>query len=226
VRTRSFSFPSGGVSHGRQEAENHLTGTGLLMEPLFSSQAPQELPPYLRWRTIKVRTGTHGPLVLAGPPQGLTTHHPAGRTVPCAARLPGCSIVCPWCRFTKRFTCYVPLFDPSQRKQDRIVVMGGKRTWESVAGMQPGSLVCMLRGSGERDTTLFRPWNEAVHPAVHHRWVKQCPQDITRYLLHLWQWRELTESFKAEWFPSITTEEIEAGIRGIRPTAPRDAHGE
>lgn len=196
------------------------------MEPLFPSQAPQSLPEHLRWRTIRLKAGTLGPVMLAGPPVGVYTHHPSTRTVPCLRTLPGCSLQCPWCRFSKRFSVWVPVFDFNARKQTQLVVLGGKRTYESIAAAAPGTLVTVTRGEKDRDTPLFRPAPEQRLSTSAAKFIGVCPVDITRYLLHLWQWRELTEHFGEQFYPSIATTEIETGLRKMDHDGPRAAHNE
>lgn len=196
------------------------------MEPLIPSTPPVELPACLNWRTIKVKPGMTGPLILAGPVAGFYTHHPADRTLPCLKRMPRCSLPCPWCRFPTRFTSYTPVIDPNAKKRKKLVVQGGKRTYESVVNGTPGQTVGTARGDGETDTVFFRAWPEQLHPSVVNRFRDDIPTDITMYLLHLWQWRDLTEHYGQQFYPSILTQEIEMGLDKRRTIKPREAHGE
>lgn len=194
------------------------------MKELPTSQPPRESPPHLNWRRYKVLPGIHGPYLLAAPPFGCVTHHPSNRTMPCFTRLPGCTLPCPFCRFCVRDTTYVALIDPKDRREPRKVVQGGKRTWKSLEGIEVGTVVTMGKGKGDRDTILFSPSNELAI-AGHHRdlWRAQLPLDFRPFLFHLWQWRELSEHFDLEFFPSIRTEQIEKGTRSVSDDGPARA---
>jgi hypothetical protein len=191
---------------------------------LPASQPPRSLPSALCWRRVKVMPGIHGPYLLAAPPFGCATHHPANRTMPCFTRLPGCTLPCPFCRFAVRQTTYVGLIDPANKKQPRFVIQGGKRTWESLDGIEPGTAVTMGRGKEDRATILFSPTNElAIQAHKRDLWRVQLPLDIRPYLFHLWQWRELSEHFGLEFFSSIRTEQIEKGTRLMSEDGPARA---
>lgn len=194
------------------------------MKDLPESQPPKSLPPELSWRRLKVPPGIHGPFILAAQPFGCQTHHPNKRTLPCFTVMPGCTLECPFCSFPLRFTCYVPLIAPKDKKQPRIVVQGGKRTWESLQGIEPGSVVSFARGTEERATILFAASNElAVQAYKLDLWRAQLPLDFRPYLFHLWQWRELSEHFGLAFYPSIRTQEIQKGIKGVEYDGPARA---
>lgn len=204
------------MSCGRQEAEIPLTPVRGFEVQLPPSQPPQDLPSELQWRVIKVKPSMPVPYILAGEPFGGYTHHPRRCTLPCYASLKGCSLSCPWCKFERRFTCYVPLIDPKLAKQQRVVVMGGKRTFKSAEGIKPGTVVGLARGNADRDTPLFAPAAMDTFNLLHHKkWQDKLPMDIRPYLFHLWQIRELSDHFGLRFFPSIRTQELENFQRAI-----------
>lgn len=191
---------------------------------LPESRPPESLPPEICWRRLKVTPGIHGPYLLAAPPFVCQTHHPSSRTLPCFTRLPGCTLPCPFCRHALRSTTYVGLIDPVNKKVPRFVVQGGKRTWESLAGIEPGAAVVIGRGKEDRATILFTTTNELSIPA-HKRdlWRVQIPLEIRPYLFHLWQWRELSEHFGLVFHSSLRTEQIEKGTRNLSDDGPARA---
>jgi hypothetical protein len=194
------------------------------MKELPGSQPPQSLPAELNWRRLKVPPGIHGPFILAAEAFGCQTHHPLKRTLPCFTKLPGCTLPCPFCGFPIRHTTYVALIDPKNKKHPRFVVQGGKRTWESLQGIEPGTVVSFGRGNADRDTLLFTPTNElSIQSHKLDLWRVQLPLDFRPYLFHLWQWRELSEHFGLAFYPSIRTLEIEKGIRPLNQDGPARA---
>jgi hypothetical protein len=185
------------------------------------SQPPQSLPANLHWRRKKVMPGIHGPFILAAKPFGCQTHHPSNRTLPCFTRLDGCTLECPFCKFPLRHTTYVALIDPSSKREPRIVVQGGRRTWASLQGIDPGDVVSFAKGKLERDTILFTTSNElSIQAAKRDLWRAQIPMEFRPYLFHLWQWRELSEHFGMQFFASIRTEQIEKGVRSMSDDGP------
>lgn len=115
-----------------------------------------------------------------------------------------------------RFSCWVPVIDVQQPKQPRIVVQGGKRTFNSLQGCKPGDVVSLVRGTAERDTCLFSLLAPDSIDILHRKkWSAKIPFDIRPYLFHLWQLRDLSSAFGLQFFASIHTEEIEAKIRTL-----------
>ena len=180
------------------------------------STPPFDLPEDLSWRRVKVGVGVSGPYILAGPVIGLYTHHPGERTIPCLARLPHCTLPCPYCRFQLRYTSYTPVIDPSVRRQQNIVIQGGKRTYQSIVGGSAGQTWQVARGSGETDTPLFRPADPQLASWAAGKWHKGFPFDVSRYLLHLWQWRDLTEHMGHQFYPSLRTQELEQATQRLK----------
>lgn len=170
----------------------------------LQSSEPVELPECLKWRYTKIApTTARGAYMLAGPPLAFECHHPVRRTFPCYKLLKGCTLECPWCRWKRQFSVYVPLFDINEPKNVKIVVCGGKKTHGDVKSMAVGSMVMLSRGTHVRDTLRIRPWPEVIDPHTYRRWRAKCVDDISPYLFHLWQRRELTEHFGHTYFPSL-----------------------
>jgi hypothetical protein len=192
------------------------------MEPLFDSQPPPDLPDYLRWRCIKVPAGTHGPYMVAGPGWSGSVHYSGKRTLPCLRKLKGCKMDCPLCKRTERFACYLPTWSLTATKQPRIVFQGAKRTFATWKAFKFGDVVSVVKGNAERDTVLFVP-SRATGPTLDmEKFRKKGEQDITRYLLHLWQWRDLSEHYGQPFYPSVRSLEIETGIRSVTDDPPRE----
>lgn len=180
---------------------NHCTGTNMgILQP----SEPVELPENLKWRYTKVKPCMmRGPFMVAAPPLGFETHHPVRRTVPCYSFLKGCTLKCPLCRFRRQYTTYLPLFDLNEPRFYKIVVSGGKKTWSQVRDVKPGTLVALSRGNGEKDTIQVHAWPGAVDPNVLRSFQRKCIDDISPYLFHLWQQRELTMHFNQPYYPSL-----------------------
>lgn len=192
------------------------------MEPIFPSAPAPDLPPHLRWRTIKVRPGIHSGYMLAGAPVGVICHFSGSRTLPCVAKLTNGQMSCPLCKKPKRFVCYVPLLSLTSKKNRQHVIQGAKRTHESCSGIAAGELVNVFRGNAERDTPVIQKATSAPIGVDLTTLRKKTPYDITRYLLHLWQWRELTERFGEHHFASARSLEIEDGKRTTADDPPRE----
>lgn len=192
---------------------------------LPDSSPPQSLPPELNWRRVKVKPGLKNfPFILAGKPFGCDTHHPRHRTIPCFTKLPGCTLPCPYCKWQRRYTCWVPVIDPSNRKQPRMVVQGGRRTWLSVEGLEAGSVVAVSRGDKERDTPIFiTAADDTFNRLTLLKWRAELPAEIRPWCFHLWQLRDLSTHFGVPFFPSIRTEEIERGLSTPEQDPPRVA---
>lgn len=196
------------------------------MEPLFSSAPPPDLPQHLRWRCVKVPKGINGPFLVAGPGWSGAAHYSAGRTLPCLKFLPGCRLSCPNCHKVRRFVCYLPLWSLKATKQSQVVIQGAKRTWQTFVSSKFGDMVNVIRGGNERDTPLIGECKLAEPTLDRSKFSRRGPQDLTRYLLHLWQWRELTESFGELFHASIRSLEIEDGTRSIVDDPPREFEAE
>lgn len=197
-------------------------GRGLAMEPVIPSNDPPDLPECLDWRTVKVPPGINGPFMVAGPAWHGEAHFVVKRTLPCPAKLRGCKLQCPYCHKVRRFACYVPLYSLKTVKNPRMVIQGAKRTLATFKAFKVGDLVNVVRGKLERDTPLFTAAGASAPTVDLDKFKRRGSFDVTPYLLHLWQWRELTESFGQLFRPSIHTIEIEAGMRSLEDDGPRE----
>jgi len=144
-----------------------------------------------------------GQFILGAPPLGLETNHAYTKTVPCYRFLKGCTLDCPRCKFKRQFTVYVPIIDIGLKKDFRIVITGGKKTWQSVQGAKVGDVIALNKGEEKKDTVLIRAWPNQVDERTLRHYRSKCIEDISLYLFHLWQCRELTEHFGLKYYPSL-----------------------
>lgn len=164
---------------------------------------PIELPETHDWHYEKIGPCVNrGPYMLGAPPLAFECHHPFKKTIPCYRFLKGCTLDCPRCRFRRQYTAYVPLLDVSNPRRFRIVVSGGKKTWGDVRALPLGSLVYLNRGKLILDTIRVKATDEKLDPLQQRVWQGRCQPDISPYLFHLWQIRELTEHFGQSYYPS------------------------
>lgn len=164
---------------------------------------PLELPESHDWHYTPIAACVNrGPYLIGAPPLGFDTHHPFRKTLPCYRSLRGCTLTCPRCRFKLAYTCYVPLLDLSQCRKFRIVITGAKKTWGDVKDLPVGTVVYLNRGKLTLDTIRVRADGSKLDPLQEKVWLKRCQDDISPYLFHLWQLRELTEHFGQTYYPS------------------------
>lgn len=173
---------------------------------ILQSSDPQELPECLKWHYEPIKPGTHGPFMLGAPPWAGECHHPLKKTVPCLALLKGCTLPCPWCRYKRQFQCYVPYFDLQRAKRYKLVLTGGKKTWEGAKQFQVGDVFMAIRGTADRDTVLLRPWPHPLDVNSLKVMRSRITEDISPYLFHLWQYRPLTEHFRQKYRASLITQ--------------------
>lgn len=197
------------------------------MKPLKRTPAPA-LPECLQWRTVKVPAGIHRPYMVAGPGWEGTTHAiPNGartRTVACIAALTDNELLCPYCKYAPRYSCYVPIYALDGGRQKKLVVQGAKRTWQTWNSFAFGDLVCINRGKAERDTVLFAATRDDK-PRVNIGVLKELgPQSIDAYLLHLWQVKELCEWHGTEWHPSAKSIDGDRSIWLLREGGAHPMH--
>lgn len=167
------------------------------MKPLFGSSDPTPLSPELRW-FIPPRDGlTLKPMILAGAAVGLHTHRVGFRTLPCLHQWPDLGLECPHCERSRRFTCWVPVV-PIHDADKQWVVMGGLNTYQSVKKFERGHLVECVNAKVIKPTLIFRSFNHPMSVVgINRASEKWNPYfgDITRWLLHYWQWPALTTCF-------------------------------
>lgn len=136
-----------------------------------------------------------GPFMLGAPAWACETHHVGDRSVPCFRELPGCGLTCPMCPRRCQWTTYVPLIDMRDAGLKRIVHTGGTKTWSDTRSLAVGTLVALARGPSQTDTLRVKPYSGSGATILEPVARAKCMSDITPYLLHLWQLRELTEHF-------------------------------
>lgn len=167
---------------------------------------PIDMPEELRWHRVRVPACVNnGPFMLAGPAWGGECHHPLKRTIPCYKLLKGCTLDCPFCRWKRQYQSFIPLFNPREKKDHHICIIGGKKTWQDVQTLRVGDWVSINKGNHARDTIRLRLWTFDVDVLLTKVWGSRVVTDITPYLLHLWQRRELTEHFGHKFHPSLNT---------------------
>lgn len=167
------------------------------MEPLFEGREPRPDVPYLNWHVYDPSEFIGKPMLLAGQVIGLTCHRVGKRTIPCLGEFPRFGRECPHCERPQRFTTWVPLME-ARHPYRLVVIMGAKTTWESVKQMKRGQVVEPHWGLTLKRTPIFR--REVTQLGVgqlNETAKKEVPLrgDITRWLLHYWQWQWLTEQF-------------------------------
>jgi hypothetical protein len=175
------------------------------VEPLFGSTEPQILPPELCWFVPPSREWVGQSLLLAGRPITLLTHRVGRRTWPCLQQWPKLGMECPHCERSRRSTTWVPVVSCSV-PHHKLVLMGGQKTWESVKGLELRSFVECHFARVIRPTLVFTktklPIGLALMKSVAER-LAVGGGDITRWLLHYWQWSKLTTRFSQTYRESL-----------------------
>jgi len=175
------------------------------MEPLFDSRSPRPAAPHMCWRVHSAADYIGKAMLLAGKPIGLNCHRVGRRTWPCLGEFPRLGKECPWCDRAMRFTTWVPLMD-SSRPYKLVVIMGAQTTYDTIQFLKPGQVVEVHWGLTLRRTPIFR--REVTQCGVgqlNDVAKKEVPLrgDITRWLLHYWQWPALTEWYGEKYHESI-----------------------
>lgn len=185
-----------GESRGCRRYLYSLLYHGTCSMSVISQGEPLPTPETHHWTYEKVRTciGT-GPFMIGAPSWGCETHHSNDRSVPCYRELHGCTLTCPRCPQRCQWTHYVPLIDCRDAKLPRIVHTGGTKTRADTINLSVGTLVRLTRGPHQTDTLRVSLWPTDLSTALAPVARARCMDDITPYLLHLWQMRELTEHF-------------------------------
>ena len=188
------------------------------MNPLFQSGAPRPKHPHLCWHIYNLNEFIGQPMLLCGRPIGLNTHRVGRRTWPCLNDFPALGRECPHCDRAVRFTTWVPLM-PTKRPYKLVVIMGGQTTWDSVEFLKPGQVVEGHWARTLKPTPMFKrevtqlgvgQLNEAAKEEV------PLKGDLTRWLLHYWQWPALSQ-----WFGEVYRESVK--VKNARERA--ELHG-
>jgi hypothetical protein len=162
------------------------------------------LPNHLKWRCDTVDPGESVTGILAGPMQVIATHWNGKQSKPCCRVITGGALNCP-CSFQPmsiRTYGYVPLLT---EKMERVVVVVSATVGYTIRDVKPGRVLRFTRPKKAKRPLVVNLVNETE---VNETWLKKvkpaCIFDITEYLLHLWQIRELTEHFGFEYRPATS----------------------
>lgn len=175
------------------------------MQPLFKSTSPDARPPWLRWYIPDRKEIVGKLLYLAGPPVGINTHRVGRRTWPCLNEFPALNWECPHCDRARRFTTWVPCITCEGPRQ-QIVIMGATTTWESVKTIRTHTFVRAAFCLELKPTIKILPDKLQLGKTSMGevlRLDEGFTGDITRWLLHYWQWEELSRRFGEKYRESI-----------------------
>jgi len=167
------------------------------MQPLFESCVFETLPPELHWQVPRDTDVLGKTLFLAGKPVALVTHRVGYRTWPCLNALPKLGRECPHCDRSRRKTVWVPVCTVVAPYQ-KLVIMGGEATFNSINKIPPHTLVECHLAKVIRPTKVFNRVTLNIGIKVAESVAKELhvdKGDITRWLLHYWQWPDLTRWF-------------------------------
>lgn len=171
-----------------------------MRKPLFESVHDEPKPPELRWRIAKDEEVRSQPLVLAGKPIALYTHRVGRRTLPCMKSLPMLAWECPHCERSAQKKCWVPIININMNPHapELRVIMGATTLEASVQKVKPGTLIAVKKVLHLKPTwAVFEEGDQSMQAVALGLIGKYVPErgDITRWLLHYWQWPELTRAF-------------------------------
>jgi len=171
-----------------------------MRKPLFETVDSEPLPPEARWRVAKPEEVIGRQLVLAGKPIALYTHRVGRRTWPCLRSLPMLGKECPHCERARAKKCWVPFvhLDCNPHAIDLRILMGATVLEASVKGLKPGCLIHAGRCLQLKPTwRVSLDTDQTMQPIGLGLLAKYVPDrgDITRWLLHYWQWAEVTRAF-------------------------------
>lgn len=180
------------------------------MQPLFESSDPCSLPSHLQWYIPDPKEHTGKPLLLCGKPVGLYTHRVGRRTWPCLTQFKKLGRECPHCERSRRFTTWVPCLTISLPRK-KIVLMGGEHTWKSVKAIEKNTLVTAHYAKMLKPTLVFaKDQTQLGKLQMEAAAREEIPEkgDITRWLLHYWQWAALTLWFGEAYRESLKTRHL------------------
>lgn len=188
--------------------------------PLFGSSPRDPAPPALRWRIPKHSELVGQRVALAGLPIALHTHRVGKRTLPCLRDLPALGIECPHCERSRGRKCWCPVVpvDIPLTPRPLWIVMGATTLEDSVKQVRRGELCQAGRALTLKPTWVLKLLPDQSEQALGLGILsRDVPErgDITRWLLHYWQWPLLAEKFGEKFRESIKT-------RGLRETS--EAH--
>lgn len=184
-----------------------------MRKPLFSSVSIEPVPPELRWRIATPAELINRPLVLAGKPITLYTHRVGRRTLPCLKSLPLLRMECPHCERSRNPKCWAPVFDAEtfSATMHLRIIMGAGTLDAAVKGIFPGDNIEAFRARQLKPTWCVKLADYHVPVAFNQQLIDNyIPErgDITRWLLHYWQWPEVTRGFGEVYRESIKRKQI------------------
>lgn len=171
-----------------------------MSRPLFQGVETEPKPPNLRWRIAKDEEIKGQPLVMAGEAIPLYTHRVGKRTLPCLRSLPMLKMECPHCERSRNLKCWVPIINLNMNLSapELRVVMGANTLAESAKGVKRGTIIAIKKVLHLKPTwCIFPEADQTMQVIGMGLTAKYVPErgDITRWLLHYWQWPEITRAF-------------------------------
>lgn len=160
---------------------------------MFESARPQPRPAHLSWSYRRIPPGGTLRGFVAGPLVGVHVHWSAS-SKPCRKKLTGGLLDCPFCsaELRARWLGYLPLFEHTGK---RMVVTISETLGDRASALLFGTDVEFYRTNGARDPLRIRHPSDYSRSATPASLSKTGPQDIRRWLVHLWQDRDLAAFF-------------------------------
>jgi hypothetical protein len=169
----------------------------------------RNVPSELRWDTETVTRGEAVEGCIVGPAVEANTHfvghlgrRPADRA--CRAWATGGVIFCEHCQQNMRKLTrgYLPLMT---KLREKLIIVMSETVLKQVRELRIGTPVRFARpkkGNKPLVVTLLKEWD------VGEDFAKKCrqlhPFDVFPAVLHLWQYKELNEFFKIDYYPAMT----------------------
>jgi len=176
---------------------------------LFRNAVIREIPDPLRWRVVPIGQGEHLDGWYAGPVVTVAVHWIRKRSFPCCRLLTDGAMkcVCETDPKSVRIIGYVPVI---AKDRERFVVIVSAAVAKRFDNIKPGAPIRLARPNAKKrplfvsllpDEQLGAEQTKRIRPA--------CIHDITPYLLHLWQSRELSDHFGQQFIEAVTPHEEE-----------------
>ena len=179
-----------------------------MRKPLFWSVDAEPLAPELRWRIATPKDVIGKKWAVAGKPISLYTHRVGRRTLPCLRCFPTLGMECPHCERSRALKCWCPVIplDLEETPPPLRVLMGATTLHNSLKLIKPAESVNIGRALTLKPTWIVtRPLDRSLDPIALSLCANHVPErgDITRWLLHYWQWAALTVAFGEKYRESI-----------------------
>jgi hypothetical protein len=175
---------------------------------LFFSVDAEPLAPELRWRIATVKEVIGKKYALAGKPISLYTHRVGRRTLPCLRCFPTLGWECPHCERARALKCWCPIvpLDLEQTPPPLRVLMGATTLHNSLKFIKVAETINVGRALTLKPTWIVtRSAQQDLDAIGLSLCANHVPErgDITRWLLHYWQWPKLTTAFGEKYRESI-----------------------